>query len=74
MGYLDSMWYTYSESDRKIIKKLFYIIRSNSILFIILNMNKKQTFENPLNIEGLEQNYENFGNFIFVQVDLLPQV
>ncbi len=68
------MWYTYSESDRKIIKKLFYIIRSNSILFIILNMNKKQTFENPLNIEGLEQNYENFGNFIFVQVDLLPQV
>lgn len=74
MGYLDSMWYTYSESDRKIIKKLFYIIRSNSILFIILNMNKKQSFENPLNIEGLEQNYENFGNFIFVQVDLLPQV
>lgn len=74
MGYLDSMWYTYSESDRKIIKKLFYIIRSNSILFIILNMNKKQSFENPLNIEGLGQNYENFGNFIFVQVDLLPQV
>lgn len=68
------MWYTCSESDRKIIKKLFYIIRSNSILFIILNMNKKQSFENPLNIEGLEQNYENFGNFIFVQGGLLPQV